>query len=139
MYNVLYIIYSTAYCAARARPPLKGGGGFAPPPQPKKKSSLSVGKITGPGTRRLPQKTIGWGPLEPPREGKKFENRVPETADSLREMEPPRASPGAPFASTLAPAGRAGRPGSQAGGAARQPAPGVERGAGNGAVRHKGG
>jgi hypothetical protein len=62
------------------------GGGASPPPQPKRKSSLSFGKTTGPGNRRFPQKTIGWGQFEPPREGRKFGNRVPKIADSFWKM-----------------------------------------------------
>ena len=52
---------------------------------------LLFGKKTGPGNRRFPQKTIGWGQFEPPREGKKFGFWGSPKAGSPREIGPPRA------------------------------------------------
>ncbi len=72
-------------------------GAFGPPKNPKRRPSaarkcLLFGKKTGPGNRRFPQETIGWGQFEPPREGKKIGFWVSQKAGSPGEIGPPRAS-----------------------------------------------
>ena len=77
MYNALYIIYSTTYCAAGARPPLKGGGA-SPPPNPKGKVAFRLGKKNRPRNPPFSPKNNWVGAIRASPRGEKIRKSGPE-------------------------------------------------------------